>query len=206
MKLPEKFLGGRRATAREVIAYIDLVPLKLEHDYWADYADRLTPDERTKLLDDKATFTRPRRSYLPRPALASSGWLQVTHNFHVKLKEQAQAKVFVYEIAEGRDNRSGGTPMRPIAGSPLSAAATIFPVNGHLREAEPAKVPAGVVKNLPKSVDAKANYAELKAEDDERRAKRSLIDELRSSDLTMAELAEIRATIARVRTRRKVAA
>lgn len=207
--LPPRLLGGRRGRARDVVAYIDLAPLKVEHDRWAKYVSRLTGEERQVLAGEFAadSFSRPREKHLPRPRLPVNQWIPVVHNLHVKLELHVMADHWVYKVTNRLDDRSGtSTPMKSFRGSPLAEAGTLYPLDGSMLEPEPSKLPAGQVKNLPRSVAARARYAELHGEDVQRRRRRSLIEDLRSADLSVEQLEQLRAAFEEIRSQRQAAA
>ena len=127
-------------TGREIVAYLAAVPLEIERKYWAKHETELLPEER-RLLADRVNpahvITRPRAPHLPQPAL-SSDWIDISHNFAVKLALRPAANAWVYEVVAKRDFRSAPSVSQPLKskGASVSDITTLVAINGG-RECEP---------------------------------------------------------------------
>lgn len=189
---------------REVIAHIDRG--LVEGEWWLGFADRLTPKERKRIGDgDYAAILRPLE-----PGWAENEVLTVSPALEIRVGETRLTKrgLFRTVIVKAHDNRGGGRVTQKRIREPLHEVTTICPVKdfGPTYQAEGQRIPNAVVEKLPSTLQAKLRYADLHAKDAERRLRRSLVEDLRRSDFTAAELAVLHAAMDAIREGRELAA
>lgn len=171
---------------------------RLRCKWWERYADRLTPTERAEIKDGNySPITRPYQ-----PTWANGAELEVTPALWVRLGKTRFIRrgVYLTQIDKAIDNRGGGRATGSKIREPLHEITTLVSLqDGQGLQPEYQRVPHSEVKRLPSTLRAQVRYAEQQVKDTERRLRRSLIDDLRRSDFTAAELEVIRAAVESVR-------
>lgn len=173
-------------------------------EWWLRYADRLTQQERDRIRKgDVGPIVRPLE-----PSWRPGDWLAAGPKLSVRVDAVRFARRDTYKTTIGQvvDYRGGGRLTNRALGEKLHEGTTIVPVSGNPYEPEPEKVPAHVVRTLPRTLEAQERYARQNAREIERRLRRSLVDDLRRSDFDALELEQLRAAMDAIRQAREIAA
>lgn len=174
----------------DVVAYIDEGYGK--GAWWQGYADRLTPDERTRIRDeDYADLIRPLR-----PRWQPGQLVKVARSIEIRVGETRITRRGLYRTAiiQVMDNSGGGRVTSQKLREELHEITTLMPLNGNTQP-EPQRVPDRIVKRLPSTLAARQRYDEVHARDQQRRLARSVIEAIRQAELSVPELERVRSMI-----------